>query len=49
MDLVVENVVVVEFKMVEVLLPVHEAQLLSYSKLSGLFVRLLIDWCSQTD
>ena len=44
MDLVVEKVVVIEFKTVEVLLPVHEAQLLSYLKLSGLFVGLLINF-----
>ena len=40
MDLVVEKVIVVEFKTVEALLPVHEAQLLSYLKLSGLSVGL---------
>jgi GxxExxY protein len=34
MDLVVEKVVVIEFKT----LPVHESQLLSYLKLSGLAV-----------
>ena len=44
MDLVVEKVVVVEFKTVEVLLPVHEAQLLSYLKLTGLSVGLLINF-----
>jgi len=44
MDLVVEKAVVIEFKTVEVPLPVHEAQLLSYLKLSGLFVGLLINF-----
>jgi GxxExxY protein len=44
MDLVVEKVVVVEFKTVEALLPVHEAQLLSYLKLTGLSVGLLINF-----
>ena len=44
MDLVVEKLVVVEFKTVEVLLPVHEAQLLSYLKLTGLSVALLINF-----
>ncbi len=34
MDAVVEDAVIVEFKTVEKLLPVHEAQLLSYLKLS---------------
>ena len=38
------KVVVVEFKTVEILLPVHEAQLLSYLKLSGLSVGLLINF-----
>lgn len=34
-DLLVEQQVVVELKAVEILLPVHEAQLLTYLKLSG--------------
>ena len=44
MDAVVEKLVVVEFKTVERLLPVHEAQLLSYLKLWGLSVGLLINF-----
>jgi len=36
--------VVLEFKTVEKLLPVHEAQLLSYLKLSGMKVGLLINF-----
>jgi GxxExxY protein len=44
MDLVVEELVVVEFKTVENLLPVHDAQLLSYLKLSGVPVGLLINF-----
>jgi GxxExxY protein len=43
-DIVVENLVVVELKAVEKLLPVHEAQLLTYLKLSGLSVGLLINF-----
>lgn len=43
-DAVVEEVVVLEFKTVEKLLPVHDAQLLSYLKLSGLKVGLLINF-----
>ena len=35
LDLLVEDAVVVELKAVEKVLPVHEAQLLSYLKLSG--------------
>jgi GxxExxY protein len=44
MDAVVEGAVIVEFKTVERLLPVHDAQLLSYLKLSGLRVGLLINF-----
>ena len=44
MDLVVENLVVVELKCVQEFSPVHEAQLLSYLKLSGLQVGLLINF-----
>ena len=42
--MVVEDLIVVEFKIVEALLPVHDAQLLSYLKLSGLPVGLLINF-----
>ena len=44
MDAIVEDLVVVEFKTVEKLLPVHDAQLLSYLKLSGLSLGLLINF-----
>jgi GxxExxY protein len=43
-DAVVEETVILEFKTVEKLLPVHEAQLLSYLKLMGLKVGLLINF-----
>jgi len=43
-DLLVENVVIVELKAVERLDPIHEAQLLSYLKLSGCKVGLLINF-----
>ncbi len=43
-DLLVENCVIVELKSVEKLLPIHEAQLLSYLKLSGIKVGLLINF-----
>ncbi len=36
MDTVVSNALVAEVKTVEILLPVHQAQLLTYLKLSGL-------------
>jgi len=45
MDLVVEKAVVVEVKAVEILLPVHEAQLITYLKLSGIRIGLLFNFC----
>ena len=44
MDLVVDSEVVVELKAVEVLLPVHKAQLLTYLKLTGYPVGLLLNF-----
>ncbi|CAN5370557.1 GxxExxY protein [soil metagenome] len=44
MDLVVENSVIVEIKAVERIIPVHEAQLLSYLKLADKRVGLLINF-----
>jgi GxxExxY protein len=44
LDVVVEDAVIVELKAVEKLLPVHEAQLLSYLKLSGFKAGLLINF-----
>ena len=43
-DMVVEGIVVVELKTVNRLLPVHEAQLLSYLRLSNRPVGLLINF-----
>jgi GxxExxY protein len=43
-DFLVENCVIVELKAVEQLLPLHTAQLLSYLKLSGHQVGLLINF-----
>ena len=43
-DLLVENEVVVELKSVERVHPIHEAQLLSYMKLSKRRVSLLINF-----
>jgi len=45
-DLVVNEEVIVELKAVERILPVHEAQLLTYLKLSGKKVGLLINFNS---
>ena len=44
MDLVVENTLVVEIKAVQALLPLHEAQLLTYLKVSGLPAGLLLNF-----
>ena len=44
MDLVVEDRVVVEIKSVDGISPVHQAQILSYLKLSGKSVGLLINF-----
>jgi len=42
MDLLVEDLVVVEVKSVDAISPVHQAQILSYLKLSGKSIGLLI-------
>jgi GxxExxY protein len=43
-DLIVEDVVVIEVKSVATLLPVHEAQSLTYMKLTNCPVGLLINF-----
>ncbi|MDB6016806.1 MAG: hypothetical protein JWR19_1295 [Pedosphaera sp.] len=43
-DLMVEDKVIVELKTVDEILPIHEAQLLTYLKLSGAPVGLLINF-----
>jgi GxxExxY protein len=43
-DLVVEDTVIVELKAVEKVMPIHEAQLLSYLRLSGMKVGLLLNF-----
>lgn len=44
LDVVVENRVVVELKTVDTLLPIHEAQLLTYLKLSGIRTGLMFNF-----
>ncbi len=44
MDMLVERLIVVEIKSVEALAPVHEAQTLSYLRLSGSKIALLINF-----
>ncbi len=43
-DILVENEIVLELKSVETILPVHEAQLVTYLKLSGKKLGLLINF-----
>ena len=43
-DLLVEDEVIVELKAVESILPVHEAQILTYLKLSGKQIGLLLNF-----
>jgi len=43
-DLIVENSVIVELKSAEKVLPIHEAQILTYMKLAGIKVGLLINF-----
>jgi GxxExxY protein len=44
LDLLVEDSVIVELKAIESVLPIHEAQLLSYLKLSGKKLGLIINF-----
>lgn len=44
LDLVVGGLVIVEIKAVESFLPIHEAQLLTYPRLTGLRVGLLLNF-----
>ena len=44
MDLVVDDQLVVELKTVERILPIHEAQLLTYLRLSGIRTGLLLNF-----
>jgi GxxExxY protein len=43
-DLLVENGLILELKCVEKLQPIHEAQLLTYMKLAGIGIGLLINF-----
>jgi GxxExxY protein len=44
MDVVVDDRLILELKTVEKLIPVHEAQLLTYLKLSGMRTGLLLNF-----
>lgn len=44
LDLLVENKIIIEIKCVEALNPTHQAQLLTYMKLTGISLGLLINF-----
>jgi GxxExxY protein len=44
MDMVVEEKIILELKAVEQIMPVHEAQMITYLKLTGLTLGLLINF-----
>jgi len=44
LDLLVEDTVVVELKAIEALAPIHQAQIISYLKLTGKPIGLLINF-----
>jgi GxxExxY protein len=44
LDLIVENKVILEIKCIEHVLPVHEAQLLTYLKMTGMRVGLILNF-----
>jgi GxxExxY protein len=46
LDLVIEDQLILELKSVEGLLPIHEAQVLTYMKLSGVRTGLLVNFNS---
>ncbi len=46
LDIVIEDRVILEIKTVERLLPIHEAQMLTYLKLSGIRTGLLLNFNS---
>lgn len=43
-DLIIENKVIIEIKSIEILAPVHHKQLLTYLKLTGMKLGLLINF-----
>jgi GxxExxY protein len=43
-DMLVDNKIIVELKSVDAILPIHQAQLLTYMKLSGIRIGLLMNF-----
>jgi GxxExxY protein len=48
LDIVIQDKLVIELKAIERILPIHQAQLLTYLKLSGIRTGLLINFCVPT-
>jgi GxxExxY protein len=46
-DILVEDKIIIELKCVDELHPIHEAQILTYMKLSGISIGLLINFNEQ--
>jgi len=44
MDIVVDGLIILELKSIEKVLPIHEAQLLTYLRLSKIWLGLLINF-----
>jgi len=43
-DLIVEDAILVEHKVVQALAPIHQAQMITYLRLSGLKLGFLLNW-----
>jgi GxxExxY protein len=43
-DIVVENTIILEIKAVTALLPVHDAQILTYLRMSGIRIGLMMNF-----
>jgi GxxExxY protein len=44
LDMIIEDIVIIELKSIELVLPIHKAQLLSYLRLAGISLGLLINF-----
>jgi GxxExxY protein len=44
LDVVVEKAIILDLKVVETILPIHEAQILTYLKLSGIRLGILLNF-----
>jgi GxxExxY protein len=43
-DMLIDNLVIIENKVADSLLPIHEAQILTYMKLKGCHLAFLLNW-----